>query len=209
MPRQNLLFLQGNTTWYFYCEELRENFSYNFLATPNIFSTSSMHSQCTVSFPEIPAVTKRPDLLDSMIPEGPFQLRYSMILWFFKIKADSSIFTLIIVHDLFFLLNCFYFAMIMGIFLITELTCVFLHYGKPEIYPSGNAALVKKEKIKPNLGGEGEKKKEKRNQGEGAHIHHYHCKKHKTAISIKTIEINLSWPLFTRVRIPQEKNKMF
>lgn len=58
--------------------------------------------------------------------------------------------------------------MIMGIFLITELTCVFLHYGKPEIYPSGNAALVKKEKIKPNLGGGGrERKKNKKKPGRG------------------------------------------
>lgn len=59
--------------------------------------------------------------------------------------------------------------MIMGIFLITELTCVFLHYGKPEIYPSGNAALVKKEKIKPNLGGggKGEKKKQKKTRERG------------------------------------------
>jgi len=58
----------------------------------------------------------------------------------------------------------------MGIFLITELTCVFLHYCKPEIYPSGNAALVKKENIKPNLYF---LKKRRR----GAQVHHYHCKR--------------------------------
>lgn len=56
----------------------------------------------------------------------------------------------------------------MGIFLITELTCVFLHYCKPEIYPSGNAALVKKEKIKPNLG-ENKKKMEKKETRERGH----------------------------------------
>lgn len=96
----------------------------------------------------------------------------------------------------------------MGIFLITELTCVFLHYCKPEIYPSGNAALVKKEKIKPNLGKK-KKKMEKKKPGRRGTHPPLSLQKSKTAISIKTMEKNLSCPLFTRVSIPQEKNKMF
>lgn len=182
MSRQNLLFLQENITLYFCCEELRQNFPYNFLARPNIFLTNALHF----------SLRNQLSLRD-LICWTQWSLRVPSNsdipgLWFFKIKADSSIFdSLIIAHYLFFLLNCFYFALIMGILLITELTCVFLHYCKPEIYPSGNAALVKKEKIKPNLrGSEKERKKETRERG--ANIHHYHCKKVKQQFLSKQLK---------------------
>lgn len=68
----------------------------------------------------------------------------------FNTRTESCAFILNIVYNPFLLPNCYYFVLIVGIFWVTELPCVFLPYWEPEVDLSGNVTLVKEEKIMPN-----------------------------------------------------------